>query len=149
VDEESNVSSTNEPSDLSDPERHLPPHHNPLPEITDFDLPKPIAQAEFEHVQSSDEFVQLRRKFRNFAFPMTLVFVFWYFLYVLLSTYAVGFMSIPLIGYVNVGLAMGLAQFATTFGITWLYVRHANRHLDPLAAQLRDDLEGGTHHANG
>jgi uncharacterized membrane protein (DUF485 family) len=43
---------------------------------------------------------------------------------------------------------MGLAQFVTTFLITWLYVRHANRNLDPLAGQLRDELEGGSH-ANG
>jgi uncharacterized membrane protein (DUF485 family) len=26
--------------------------------------------------------------------------------------------------------------------ITYLYVRHANNRLDPLAAELRDDLEG-------
>jgi uncharacterized membrane protein (DUF485 family) len=79
---------------------------------------------------------------------MTAVFVVWYFLYVLLSTYAHGFMSLPFIGYINVGMAMGLAQFVTTFLITWLYVRHANRNLDPLAGQLRDELEGGSH-ANG
>jgi uncharacterized membrane protein (DUF485 family) len=48
-----------------------------------------------------------------------------------------------------VGLIMGLLQFVTTFGITWLYVRHANRNLDPLATELRDELEGGAHHANG
>lgn len=29
-----------------------------------------------------------------------------------------------------------------TFLITWLYIRHANRHLDPIAAKLRDELEG-------
>jgi uncharacterized membrane protein (DUF485 family) len=130
------VSSTNEPPYSDDPERHLPPHHNPLPELTDADTPaKHIAQAEFERVHQSEDF--------------TAVFVVWYFLYVLLSTYAPGFMSIPLIGYINIGMAMGLAQFVTTFGITWLYVRHASRNLDPLAAQLREDLEGGATHAAG
>ncbi|MBK8448105.1 MAG: DUF485 domain-containing protein [Micropruina sp.] len=118
--------------------------------MTDVDGPtKHIAQAEFERVHQSEDFAQLRTTFRRFAFPMTAVFVFWYFLYVLLSTYAHGFMTMPFIGYINVGMAMGLAQFATTFLITWLYVRHANRHLDPLAAQLRDDLEGGASHAAG
>ncbi|WP_413774455.1 DUF485 domain-containing protein [Micropruina sonneratiae] len=120
----------------------MPPHHNPLPELSGQDAGV-ISQADFERVQASDEFVELRRRFRSFAFPMTVAFIVWYFLYVLLSTYAVGFMSIPLIGYINVGMAMGLAQFVTTFLLTWLYVRHANRQLDPLAEQLRNDLEGG------
>lgn len=101
-----------------------------------------ISQAAFDKVQASGEFSQLRSNFRTFAFPMTAVFVVWYFLYVLLSTYAIDFMSMPLIGNLNVGLTMGLLQFVTTFGITWLYVRHANRNLDPLAGQLRDELEG-------
>ena len=115
--------SSDEPNPAADPERS-------------------ISQADFDRIQASDEFVELRRRFRTFAFPMTVAFVAWYFLYVLLSTYAVGFMSIPLIGYLNVGMVMGLAQFATTFGLTWLYVRHANRNLDPLAERLRDELEG-------
>ena len=54
----------------------------------------------------------------------------------------IGFMSLPFIGYINVGMAMGLAQFVTTFLITWLYVRHANNKLDPLATEIREDLEG-------
>ena len=140
------MSSTSEPSLPDDPERHLPPHHNPLPELTG-EHGHTISQADIDRVHASPEFAQLRTSFRNFAFPMTLAFLVWYFLYVLLSTYAQGFMSIPLFGYLNVGLVMGLGQFVTTFGITWLYVRHANRELDPLAAQLRDELEGGSSHA--
>lgn len=140
------MSSTSEPTYPDDPERHLPPHHNPLPELTG-EHGSQINQADIDRVHASPEFAQLRTSFRNFAFPMTLAFLVWYFLYVLLSTYAQGFMSIPLFGYLNVGLVMGLAQFATTFLITWLYVRHANRELDPLAAQLRDELEGGSSHA--
>lgn len=141
------MSSTSEPTSPDDPERHLPPDHNPLPELSGDDIP--ISQAAFERVQGSPEFATLRTNFRSFAFPMTAAFIIWYFLYVLLSTYAHDFMSIPLFGYLNVGLTMGLLQFVTTFGITWLYVRHANRNLDPLAAQLRDELEGGARHADG
>lgn len=136
------MASTNQPSPHDDAERHLPPHHNPLPELGG-DEASVISQADFDRVHTSAEFIELKRRFRGFAFPMTVAFVVWYFLYVLLSTYAVGFMSTPLIGYINIGMAMGLAQFVTTFGLTWLYVRHANRKLDPLAEQLRNDLEGG------
>jgi uncharacterized membrane protein (DUF485 family) len=127
----------------NDPEAHLPPHHSPLPELAEAERgPRIATPEEFSQVQASGEFAQLRSKFRAFAFPMTAAFLVWYFLYVLLSTYAVEAMSTPVVGHLNVGLLLGLAQFASTFLITWLYVRHANRSLDPIAAKLRTDLEG-------
>nr|WP_232827394.1 DUF485 domain-containing protein [Jiangella endophytica] len=97
---------------------------------------------EYERMQASPEFAELRRRFRNFAFPMTAAFLAWYLLYVLLSTYAVDFMSERVVGNINVGLLFGLGQFASTFLITWLYIRHANKKLDPIATQIRDELEG-------
>ena len=33
-------------------------------------------------------------------------------------------------------LVFGLLQFVSTFLIAWLYARHANKELDPLAAGL-------------
>jgi len=85
----------------------------------------------------------LRRRLRNFVFPMTAAFLIWYLLYVLMSDYAHGFMSTKVFGNVNVGLLFGLLQFVSTFLITWLYVRHANRHLDPIADKIRAEIEGG------
>jgi uncharacterized membrane protein (DUF485 family) len=98
---------------------------------------------QFRAVQGSEEFGRLRRSFRGFAIPMTVAFLTWYFAYVLLSTYAEGLMSTPVLGNLNLGLLLGLSQFLMTFVITWLYIRHANRALDPISAQLRDELEGG------
>lgn len=99
--------------------------------------------AAFERAQQSPEFADLRHTFRSFAFPMSAAFLVWYLLYVLLSTYAVDFMSTPVIGNVNAGLLISLAQFATTFLLTWLYVRHANTKVDPLAEKVRSELEEG------
>lgn len=95
---------------------------------------------DFVAVRGSEEFGELRSKFRAFAFPMTVAFIVWYFAYVLLSTFAEGFMSTPVLGHLNVGLLWGLAQFATTFLITFLYVRHANRNLDPLTRAMRQEF---------
>lgn len=126
-----------------DPESHLPPHHNPLPELDERPPGyRTVTAEEFVAAQNSPEFAELRRRFRAFAFPWTVAFLAWYFSYVLLSTYAEEFMSTPVIGYINIGLLLGLAQFATTFLLTWLYVRHANRNLDPLASKMRAELEG-------
>ncbi|WP_114853318.1 DUF485 domain-containing protein [Brachybacterium sp. YJGR34] len=107
----------------------VPTHREPTPE-------------QFLAVQRSEEFQGLRRAFRGFAIPMTVAFLVWYLAYVLLSTFAEGFMSIPVIGYLNVGILLGLSQFLMTFLITWAYIRHANRSLDPIAEKLRHDLEG-------
>ena len=43
-------------------------------------------------------------------------------------------------GNINVGLLLGLGQFVTTFLITGLYIRFANRELDPRAAKLRAEM---------
>ncbi|WP_436493074.1 DUF485 domain-containing protein [Actinokineospora sp. HUAS TT18] len=93
-------------------------------------------------VQESADFAELKRRLRRFVFPMTLAFLGWYLLYVVLADYAHGFMATKLIGNINVGLVFGLLQFASTFLITFLYVRHADRELDPLATQIRERLEG-------
>ena len=44
--------------------------------------------ASYEEVQAGPEFAALRRRLRHFVFPLTAIFLAWYFLYVLLSTYA-------------------------------------------------------------
>jgi uncharacterized membrane protein (DUF485 family) len=96
----------------------------------------------FERVQVSPEFVELRRRLRRFVFPMSGVFLVWYLLYVLLAAYEPEFMAIPLLGNLNVGLVIGVLQFASTFVITTVYVRYANKNLDPLAERIRTDFEG-------
>ncbi|HEY6738160.1 MAG TPA: DUF485 domain-containing protein [Actinopolymorphaceae bacterium] len=40
------------------------------------------------------------------------------------------------LGNINVALVFGILQFASTFLIAWLYARHANRSLDPVAEEL-------------
>ena len=96
----------------------------------------------YEQVQASPEFVDLRRRLRRFIFPMSAVFLLWYLVYVLLASFAPGFMAIPVFGNVNLGLIIGLLQFVTTFVITTVYVRYANRHLDPAAERIREQIEG-------
>lgn len=96
----------------------------------------------YERFQGSAEFQDLRRRFRRFAFPMTAAFLSWYLLYVVLSGWARGFMGTELFGSINVALVFGLLQFVSTFLIAWLYARHAERRLDPVADKLRAGIEG-------
>ena len=100
-------------------------------------------------LQSTSEFQELRRKFRRFVFPTTAFFLAWYFLYVLLSIFAPGFMGQRVGGEgstITVGLLFGLGQFVTTFAITFIYARWANREFDPLADRLGAQLDGVKEH---
>ncbi|WP_328945357.1 DUF485 domain-containing protein [Streptomyces sp. NBC_00250] len=97
---------------------------------------------QFVEVQEGAEFGELRRTYRSFAFPLTLAFIAWYLLYVLLSNYAGGFMGTKVFGNINVALVLGLGQFATTFLIAWLYSRHAANRLDPKSDAIRKRMEG-------
>jgi len=94
-------------------------------------------------MQNSPEFARLRKAYRGFAFPMTAVFLSWYLLYVLASGWARDFMGTELWGNINVAYVFGLLQFVSTFLIAWLYERHMEKKVDPLAARIREDLEGG------
>ena len=100
-----------------------------------------LSPEEYLAAQDSAEFIELKRRFRRFAFPMTVAFLTWYLLFVLLSTYAHDFMSTEVFGNINVGLIFGLLQFVSTFAITHLYVSYANRNTDPIAEEMRDRLE--------
>ncbi len=99
------------------------------------------AAVDFTEVQQRPQFKELRKRHRSFVFPMAIAFLLWYFLYVLLADYAHEFMSTPVFGHVNIGLLLGLLQFVSTFAITMWYVSYANKRLDPIAEELRNELE--------
>jgi uncharacterized membrane protein (DUF485 family) len=105
--------------------------------------PAPPDEGRYRTVQDSGDFGALRKAFRSFVFPTTVVFLVWYALYVVLSAYARGFMGTEVVGHINVALVFGLLQFVSTFVIAWLYARYAGRRLDPAAQRLRDEVEGG------
>ncbi|MER7203395.1 hypothetical protein CG723_07910 [Streptomyces sp. CB01635] len=105
--------------------------------------PAPPSTEEFIAEQASAEFAELRHAHRSFAFPLTVAFITWYLLYVLLSNYAGDFMGTKLFGNINVALVLGLAQFLTTFLIAWWYSRHAATKLDPKAEAIKSRMEGG------
>ena len=93
-------------------------------------------------MQKSPQFEKLRSTYRKFAFPMTVAFMVWYLLYVVVAVFAHDFMAIEIGGGFNIGLIFGLLQFVTTFLITWLYVQYANKKIEPQAAAIREEMEG-------
>ena len=98
-------------------------------------------RVDFLAEEDNPEFKALKRKRFSVVIPLSIAFLAWYFLYVILSTYAHDFMSTKVIGEINIGLVLGLLQFVTTFAITMFYVSFANNKPDPPAAAIRERLE--------
>ena len=100
----------------------------------------------YMRMEANPEFVGLRKAFRGFVFPMTVAFLVWYLLYVVMSAFARDFMATVVVGNINVAFIFGVLQFVSTFLIAWWYARFASRKLDPVAERLRIEVEndGGT-----
>lgn len=92
-------------------------------------------------VQRSPAFQEVRRRYRRFVVPATLAFLLWYLAYVVAATAAPGLMARPVAGALNVAMVAGLAQFLTTFVLTWAYARHARLRRDGAALELRWDTQ--------
>ncbi len=125
-------------------EFHLPEDHWPLPELVHTEKPHSAPDnAAFVAMSKTPEYAKLRSTFRRFAFPMTIAGLASYFVYVVLSIYATAFMAQPFIGAINVGMTIGLAQFAVTWIWTAAYVNFATKRLDPTSTALKAQLEKG------
>lgn len=96
----------------------------------------------YQQIQRSPEFQALRSRWRRYIFVMSGLFLAWFVVYVLLSGYATGLVNTRIGGSnITVGLVLGLLQFLSTFVITTLYVRYADRNLDPEAETLKRAVE--------
>src|SRR3954447_993935 len=87
----------------------------------------------YEELHESADFVELRRRFRSFAFPATAAFLGWYLLYVVMSNWGDDFMSKKGVGHIHVALVFGLLQFVSTFVIAYVYSKYMHRNVDKLA----------------
>lgn len=116
--------------------------NHPTPEAAESE-PLSSEHQLYNKIAGEPDFAELRRRYRGFAFPATIGFMVWYVTYVICNNWARGFMDTPVIGHVNVAVVFGLLQFLSTFAIAFLYARHADKALDPLAGQLRDGFNRG------
>ena len=95
----------------------------------------------WEATQASPKFQKLRKSYRGFAFPLTVAFLVWYFLYVVLTAFAREWVSTPVIGNINIALILGVLQFVSTFLIAWLYERHSSSKLDTPSDEIKHQVE--------
>jgi uncharacterized membrane protein (DUF485 family) len=101
----------------------------------------PEAHEEYQRINATDDFAELKSSYARFVVPLTIAFMVWYLLYVFASNWAPDFMAIKVVGNINIALVFGLLQFVTTFGIAIWYARFAARRMDPIADRLREQYE--------
>ncbi|MFG2097801.1 DUF485 domain-containing protein [Streptomyces sp. NPDC048612] len=97
-------------------------------------------------VQRSAAFQEVRRRYRRFVLPGTVVFLGWYLAYVIAAIAAPDLMAHRVAGALNIAMLAGLGQFVTTFLLTWAYARHARLRRDSAALDIRwetQELTGG------
>ncbi|WP_017593682.1 DUF485 domain-containing protein [Nocardiopsis potens] len=82
-------------------------------------------------------FAVLRRRHAVYGTVLVALFLGWYAAFLLMSVFARDLMAVRVAGAVNVGLLLGIGQFASTFLLAWWFVRCAERRLDPVADELR------------
>ncbi len=68
---------------------------------------------------------------------LTAVMVVVYFGFILLIAFGKGFMGEILTDGLSVGILLGVLVILTTWVLTWIYVRWANRTYEPAARRLR------------
>lgn len=95
----------------------------------------------WEKAQASPEFQALKRKFRNYAFPVAALSLAWYFLYVILTGFARDFINQKLFGHITIAFILGVLQFVTTFLIAWAYDNHSTKHLDDESDKIARKVE--------
>ena len=93
-------------------------------------------------MSKSEEFADLKTRFRGFTFPAIIIALLWFFAFLVVATFFPEAMAIEMGGGFNIGLVLGILQFVTTFVITWMYVKFANKNLEPRQAAIRETMEG-------
>src|SRR5919106_468379 len=88
--------------------------------------------------ERSPEFRELIKKRRAFVLPATIFFLAWYFGFIILAGYSEDFMGESVYEGLTVGYVLALSQFFMVWGLSWLYLRKADREFDPLARRAAE-----------
>ena len=87
-------------------------------------------------------FLRLHKKFARSTWLIVVLFLGWYGCYIGMSAFARNVMEIRVLGNINLGLVLGVLQFASTFLLAWARARYSRIALDPLADRLRAEING-------
>ena len=90
------------------------------------------ADIDWRSIEGSPEFRELVAARRRFVLPASIFFLAFFLVYLLLAALAPGLMGTTVWGGATLGFLLAVAQVLMTFAVTILYLRQADRVLEPL-----------------
>jgi len=90
----------------------------------------------------NEQVMALARARRRVALGLTLILMAIYFGFIALIAWNKPLLGTQLIPGLSLGLLLGGGVILACWTLTWMYVRWANAHYDPVLSRLRSD-EGG------
>ena len=101
------------------------------------------AMVDYEMIERTPEFQELKRKKYRFIFPIPIVFVLYYLLFIYMSAYAKDFMSSFAVGNITYGYLFGVSYYVAVWILAGLYVWKA-REYDRLVQDIIDKYASET-----
>lgn len=98
------------------------------------------AQYDWAEIAQNSRFAELHRKKIVFLYGWWAFSAGCYFLLLLGAGYTPGLFGVEVIGNINVGYLLALAQFVISFGIAIHYGRVADRDFDRLTKELLEQI---------
>jgi uncharacterized membrane protein (DUF485 family) len=92
----------------------------------------PGESIDWRRIESSEEFRELTHRRHRFLAAASLVSIGGFLAYLLLATFAHGFMGTRVLGGVPVAFLAAVSQVLLTWAVTWAYLRKADREFGPL-----------------
>ncbi|MEA2291665.1 MAG: hypothetical protein QOF17_685 [Solirubrobacteraceae bacterium] len=102
---------------------------------------RPHPEVDWEAVGRWPEFTELERRRRRFVVPATIFFLAYYMAFILLASYAQGFMGESVYEGLTVGYLLALTQFVMVAVLGLWYMRRSEREFDPLQAAVVERAE--------
>lgn len=89
---------------------------------------KDNSHIDFVKIEETEEFKQLKRSKYKFIFPIPLLFLGYYLLFIVLSAYAKPLMSSLVFGNFTFGYLFGISYYVVIWGLAFLYVWKARQY---------------------
>src|SRR5499427_9642704 len=98
---------------------------------------------QWDRIAATQQFKDLMATKKVFIVPAFVFFIVYYFALPILVGYAPAFMSIKVIGNVNLAYLFALSQFFMAWTVAWLYVKAAG-DFDKLAKDIIEKAENNS-----
>jgi uncharacterized membrane protein (DUF485 family) len=101
-----------------------------------------MQQVDWVAIEAHPKFQDLHRRKSRFLWSLMAFSVLYYFLLPIGAAYWTELFRRQIWGPVNIGLAFALSEFLVAWFVAFFYSRHASRHFDAMAAEIRASADG-------